>query len=82
LKIDQSFTKNIVENSSDQVIVTAILAMAKQLQLEVIAEGIETRDQLNFLLGVECNDIQGYYFSHPLSAREIEQVFFAGSRPR
>lgn len=82
LKIDRSLTKNIVENTSNQVIVSTIIAMARQLELDVIAEGIETRDQLNFLLGIECNDIQGFYFSRPLSARDIEEVLFAKNHYR
>lgn len=80
LKIDQSFIKNIAESDSDQVIVATIISMAKHLNLGVVAEGIETKDQLNFLLGLECKDIQGYYFSRPLSVPEIEEAFINGSQ--
>ena len=67
LKIDRSFIKDIVSDPNDAAIVAAITAMAQQLNLEVVAEGVETREQLEFLRGFRCQSIQGYYFSKPLA---------------
>jgi len=73
LKIDSSFIKHIQSSADDEVIVRAIIAMAKNLNLEVLAEGVETKNQLDFLKKYECGDVQGYYFSKPLSGDDIEQ---------
>ncbi|TAK73395.1 MAG: EAL domain-containing protein, partial [Gammaproteobacteria bacterium] len=72
LKIDASFIQHIQSASDDEVIIRAVIAMAKSLNLEVIAEGVETLDQLNFLKKYECGDVQGFYFSKPLTAQELE----------
>lgn len=71
LKIDHSFIKELVTNSDDSAITLAIISMAKSLRLEVIAEGVETQQQLDFLKQNNCDDIQGYYFSKPLPAKEF-----------
>lgn len=72
LKIDRSFIKYINSNADHEVIVCAIIAMAKQLHLQVIAEGVETVDQLNLLKHYDCGDVQGFYFSEPLDAEKFE----------
>ena len=72
LKIDSSFIKNITSATDDEVIVRAVIAMAKNLDLKVLAEGVETKNQLNFLKKHECIDVQGFYFSQPLSSDEME----------
>ena len=72
LKIDRSFTQDITTNSSDDAIVAAIIAMAKSLKLNVVAEGIETSEQLNILMQKGCTRYQGYYFNKPLSTVDIE----------
>lgn len=74
LKIDRSFIHNIQFNRNDELIIQAIIAMAKSLNLEVLAEGVETQKQLDFLQGNECNQIQGFYFSKPLSATELTEL--------
>jgi diguanylate cyclase (GGDEF)-like protein/PAS domain S-box-containing protein len=71
LKIDQSFIRNITEDSEDRAIVSAIIDMANNLGLHTIAEGVETSEQLSFLRLHGCNEVQGYYFSKPLPAKEF-----------
>ncbi|MVP00641.1 bifunctional diguanylate cyclase/phosphodiesterase [Paenibacillus lutrae] len=80
LKIDRSFITDITNNPSDQAIVATIISMANHLKLDVIAEGIETKDQLDILTEKECREIQGYYFSKPLPANEVEESFFVPQR--
>jgi diguanylate cyclase (GGDEF)-like protein len=75
LKIDKSFVKNIDSTINDAVIIRIIIAMAKNLNLKVIAEGVETADQMNFLKECECSDVQGFYFSKPLTTSEVESFF-------
>jgi len=74
LKIDQSFVRDIDTNPDDAAITLAIIAMAQSMRLKVIAEGVETEEQLNYLKSSSCDEIQGYYFSHPLPADEITSV--------
>jgi EAL domain-containing protein (putative c-di-GMP-specific phosphodiesterase class I) len=66
LKIDRSFIRDVALNPDDAAITTAIIAMAKQLKLKVIAEGVEDEAQLSFLRENHCDEIQGYYFCKPL----------------
>jgi EAL domain-containing protein (putative c-di-GMP-specific phosphodiesterase class I) len=63
--------RDIASDSNDAAIVNAIIAMAHGLNLEVIAEGVETKEQLDFLISKDCHEAQGYYFSKPISADEI-----------
>jgi EAL domain-containing protein (putative c-di-GMP-specific phosphodiesterase class I) len=73
LKIDRSFVKNVVSDNDDAVIVTVIVNMARLLELKVVAEGVETVDQLKFLQREGCDTIQGFLISRPISSDEIEQ---------
>ncbi len=66
LKIDKSFIDNITMHGADQSIVKAVIDLAKNLSLKVIAEGVETEEQLDLLIEYGCDEIQGYYFSKPL----------------
>jgi EAL domain-containing protein (putative c-di-GMP-specific phosphodiesterase class I) len=75
LKIDQSFVQGIPDDADDMAITTAIVAMAHSLKLQVIAEGVETMRQLEFLRSLKCNEMQGYYFSMPLPPSEVEECF-------
>ena len=68
LKIDQSFVRQIATNGSDAAIVTAVIGMAQTLKLKVVAEGVETRGELEFLQAHQCDEAQGYYFSKPIPA--------------
>jgi diguanylate cyclase (GGDEF)-like protein/PAS domain S-box-containing protein len=71
LKIDQSFVRDISSDPEDRAIVTAIIAMARGLGLRTIAEGVETQAQLEFLREHGCEEIQGYYYSKPLTAEQF-----------
>jgi EAL domain-containing protein (putative c-di-GMP-specific phosphodiesterase class I) len=74
LKIDQSFVGQIAGAGGDASIVTAIISMARSLRLKVIAEGVETPEQLVFLRVHGCDEGQGYYFSRPVPAAQFEAL--------
>ncbi len=74
LKIDKSFVKDLEVDSDDTQIVSAIIMMGKKLGLEIVAEGVETKEQLEFLKSQECYLMQGYYFSEPVREGEIEEM--------
>jgi len=71
LKIDQSFVRQISAGGDDATIITAIIAMARSLKLRVIAEGVETSEEVNFLRMHLCDEAQGYHFSRPVSASQF-----------
>ena len=75
LKIDQSFIQDIRVNQNSEAITEAIIMMARSLNLEVVAEGVEKEDQLAFLRSLVCANVQGYYLSYPLTAVELSKVF-------
>ena len=74
LKIDRAFVMNITTNPDDAAITTAIVAMAHSLKLKVIAEGVETEEQLAFLRGLGCDEVQGYLFSRPVPAEKFAEL--------
>jgi EAL domain-containing protein (putative c-di-GMP-specific phosphodiesterase class I) len=74
LKIDKSFVKEICMDYRDEAITAAIISMAHSLNLDVLAEGVETEEQLLVLKNQNCDKIQGYYFSRPEKAEEIEKM--------
>ncbi|MES1190400.1 MAG: EAL domain-containing protein [Steroidobacter sp.] len=74
LKIDQSFVCNLLANTDDASIVSAVISMAKNLRIRVVAEGVETQRQLDFLLQHGCAEGQGLFFSQPVGASELAQL--------
>jgi len=71
LKIDRSFVSDVVTSSEDAAIATTIMLMAKCLDMEAIAEGVESEAQKDFLTSIDCRLMQGFYFARPLSAPEL-----------
>jgi len=72
LKIDQSFVKNLPDDNEDAAIAKAVIALAQSLNLRIIAEGVETKEQEDFLLNNGCKNIQGYFYSKPIPADKME----------
>lgn len=80
LKIDRAFVKDI-PNFDDGSIASAIVSLAHSLDLQVVAEGVETEEQLQFLRDLDCESYQGYLFSRPLSADDCTELLLADARP-
>lgn len=78
LKIDQSFVRDITVDQDDAAIVASIISLAHNLRLQVIAEGVETQEQLSYLQRHRCDEMQGFYFSEPVSAADIEIILREG----
>jgi len=74
LKIDQSFTHDLTVDANDASIVNAVIGMGKSLNMRVLAEGVETEEQLAFLKGQNCPEAQGYYFGRPMAVGEFAQL--------
>lgn len=71
LKVDRSFVKDVVTDADDEAIVRAVVALAHNMNLFVVAEGVETIDQLNFLKDIDCEVVQGYYYSKPIPSNNV-----------
>jgi len=80
LKIDRTFISNLMTSSEDASIVRAIISLAHGLRLKVVAEGVETADQVEFLQKLGCDQYQGFFFSRPVSASALEDLLRAGVR--
>ncbi len=80
LKIDRCFIRNIADNSNNAAITKAIIEMAKSLNLKLIAEGVETEEELSFVCKYKCDVMQGFLFSRPLPVKEFEQLLTSGKR--
>lgn len=75
LKIDKEFFKNLENNKRAQIIIETIIQMCKKLKIKTVAEGIETKEQVEFLRKIGCDIIQGYYFSKPITITEFEEKY-------
>jgi EAL domain-containing protein (putative c-di-GMP-specific phosphodiesterase class I) len=74
LKIDQSFVRNLPSDADNAAIVHTIISLARNLKLGVIAEGVETEAQMDFLKNAGCHEMQGYYFSKPLNPEAMTKI--------
>jgi len=74
LKVDRSFIRNIPQDAEDKAITEAIIAMGKALSLTVVAEGVETEEQMNFLKEHACDEMQGFYFSKPVASEQFADL--------
>jgi EAL domain-containing protein (putative c-di-GMP-specific phosphodiesterase class I) len=74
LKIDQSFVRELPDREDNRAIARAVISLGRSLNLNVIAKGVETENQLNLLRDNACHEIQGYHYSKPVSPSELEQV--------
>jgi EAL domain-containing protein (putative c-di-GMP-specific phosphodiesterase class I) len=74
LKIDRSFIRDLSASANDRAVVSAVISLGQKLNLRVIAEGVETDEQLAFLHANNCDEMQGYHFSKPVSAAEMQRL--------
>ncbi len=80
LKIDRTFIKDVIQNRDDAAIVSAMIVMAHVLQLDVVAEGVETEGQFRFLLDQSCEKAQGYLLAHPEPPENLTELLLSGKR--
>ncbi len=81
LKIDQSFVRDLTTDADDASIVAAVISMGKSLHMRVVAEGVETPEQLAFLQSQRCPEGQGFYLGRPVNGTELAQLLGRGDRP-
>lgn len=81
LKIDKSFIRDIIVETEATVLADSIIALAQRMKLQVVAEGVETAEQLQFLRERDCDEVQGYYFSKPLPAAAFADILRSGILP-
>ena len=75
LKIDRSFVGKLLSDANDQALTAAIIGLGQRMNMRVIAEGVETEEQFAFLKENNCDEIQGFLFSKPITAPAIERLF-------
>jgi len=78
LKVDQSFVRQITTTPDETTIVAAVISMARSLKLRVVAEGVETREELAFLQAHQCDEAQGYYFGRPVLPEQFAALLTTG----
>ncbi|MGH8504760.1 MAG: putative bifunctional diguanylate cyclase/phosphodiesterase [Stenotrophobium sp.] len=74
IKIDRSFVRDLATDAADAAIIIAVIAMARSLQIGVVAEGVETEEQLNYLRSRDCDEVQGFYYSKAVPAKDLPAV--------
>lgn len=74
IKIDRSFVRNVTTDANDASLTKTIVLMAKSLKMKTVAEGVETQGQLGFLISIQCDVVQGYYFSKPVNATALTNL--------
>jgi EAL domain-containing protein (putative c-di-GMP-specific phosphodiesterase class I) len=79
IKIDRTFVRDVTTDDADRELVVATIAMAQALNLQVVAEGVETQEQFDFLAAQGCDSVQGYFFSRPISADEMTDLLHKSS---
>jgi EAL domain-containing protein (putative c-di-GMP-specific phosphodiesterase class I) len=80
LKVDQFFVRDRTDGADNAAIVSAIVSMARSLKMKVIAEGVETREQLDFLASVHCDGVQGFYFNRALPPDQIAEMLRSSTK--
>jgi len=80
LKIDKSFVDEVPAEQDDASIIAAIVALARTLGLQVIAEGVEEKEQIDFLRSIQCNYIQGYFYSRPIEEKKFRRILLSGEK--
>ena len=78
LKIDQSFVRQITTAPGEASIVRAVISMGRSLGMRIVAEGVETQEEMDFLQAHHCDEVQGYYFSRPLPAADFARLLASG----
>ena len=78
IKIDREFVEHLDERKQAAMIVRSVLGLGRSLDIPVLAEGVETREQLEFLRSEDCQEVQGFYFGRPTSARRIRAALARG----
>jgi EAL domain-containing protein (putative c-di-GMP-specific phosphodiesterase class I) len=82
LKIDRGFVRDLAPHTEDAAIVSAIVALGRTLNLNIVAEGIETRAQQDFLTGIGCSTLQGYLLGRPMPAKELVEALRAAEKEK
>jgi diguanylate cyclase len=77
LKIDRAFVRNIATNETDRAVIKALIELAHALNLSVVAEGVETEDQIYWLKDLGCDVLQGYHLGRPVPAKDMESLWLA-----
>jgi EAL domain-containing protein (putative c-di-GMP-specific phosphodiesterase class I) len=80
LKIDREFIKDIPYDKDDEIITKSMISLSKNMNLKSVAEGVETKEQLEFVLSHGCDYIQGYFYSPPIPANEFEKKFLKDNK--
>ena len=75
LKIDREFFNGTVNSKKGRAVISSVVDMAKNLEMNVISEGVETQDQIDFLQEIDCNMVQGFYFSKPMKLKDFDELW-------